>query len=528
MTFAKNSKIATRDYDIIIVGGGSAGAVMASRLSENRNQCVLLIEAGASYTKSTFPPQIALGRRVGGDASTTWAHTQEIGSSKASGGLRAKILGGGSAINAAAFVRAPRSDFDRWAAAGLRDWAYEQVLPYFKKSEKADYGNDEWHGRRGPIPVHLRRKDELSKTAQAFIDAALQAGFLSNDDLNKPFPKGIGIYPLNVQDDPGNPALDRNDREIRVNTAIAYLTDDVRQRENLDILADTEVDKVLFNGHHVRGVQLADGRELTARQVVLSAGAIGSGAILLRSGVGPKEHLAAHSIHLVADLPVGQALMDQPNVYLQVFIEGDGAILPALGGKLWEQSSLAAADQLDIYLGFNHFANLAQSPTGKAFGIIACACRPRSRGKLELESADPRALPRVSLNLLSVESDIQILIEAVAMMRRIAAHEPLRSQAVSIHFSDGSEVPTDLKSLREAIVKQVDSTLHVTSSAPMGPLGDPLAVLDEQGRVYGLSGLRVADASIFPDVPSVATNPTVIMAAEYIADRIKQAGPSAA
>nr|WP_256858634.1 GMC oxidoreductase [Pseudomonas synxantha] len=477
------------------------------------------MEAGSSYTVSTLPPQIALARHVGGDASTTWVHTREVGSSTASGGLRAKILGGGSAINAAAFVRAPHSDFDRWADDGLQDWAYEQVLPYFKKSENADYGDDHLHGRQGPIPVHLRKKNDLSKTAQTFIDAALQAGFQAVDDINKPFPKGIGIYPQNVQDDPTNPAQDKNDRETRVNTAIAYLTKNVRQRKNLDI------DKVLFNERCARGVRLANGREFAARQVVLSAGAIGMGAILLRSGIGPNKLLAAHCISLVADLPVDQGLMDQPNVYLQVVINGDGAILPTLGGKLWEQSSLAAPNELDIYLGFNHFANLAQSPTGKAFGIIACACWPRSRGKLELESVDPYALPRVSLNLLSVESDIKILIEAVAMMKRIAAQEPLKSQVVTIHFSDGSEVPTDPHSLREAIIKHVDSTLHVTSSAPMGPIGDSLAVLDEQGRVHGLSGLRVADASIFPGVPSVATNPTVIMAAEYIADRMKQAGP---
>lgn len=515
-------------FDIVVVGGGSAGAVMASRLSEDPKKTVLLIEAGALYSATTFPYSIALARNVGGDASTTWPHTLEIGSSMATGGLRAKVIGGGSSINAAAFARAPRSDFDRWAAAGLRGWGYEQVLPYFKKSESADFGEDQWHGRSGPIPVHLRKKSELSKTAQSFIDAALDAGFPANDDLNKPFPKGVGIYPLNIKDDINIRASDINDREIRVNTGIAYLTDEVRQRDNLTIFADTEVDKVLFSERAVHGVQLVDGSKVSTSHVVLTAGSIGTGAILLRSGVGPKEQLAAHAIDLVIDLPVGQGLMDQPNIYLQVATNGDDGILPAIGGKVWEQSSLAAPNQLDIYLGFNHFANLAQSPTGKAFGVIACACRPKARGKLELQSANPQALPRVSLNLLSVDSDIQILMEAVGMMRKIIAQAPLKSQVVSMSFSDGSEVPTELSQLRQAIIKHVDSTFHVTSSAPMGAPGDPLAVVDEQGRVFGVHGLQVADASIFPDVPSVATNPTVIMAAEYIADTIQRTGLSRA
>lgn len=202
----------------------------------------------------------------------------------------------------------------------------------------------------------------------------------------------------------------------------------------------------------------------------------------------------------------------------------------AQSGQRWvvksgdSQPSLAAPSPLDTYLGFNHFANLTQSPTGKAFGVIACVCRPTARGKLKLDSADPQTLPRVSLNRLSVESDTQILIEAVVMLRRILAQVPLQSQVLSMSFSDGTKVPTDPARLRRTLVKHVDSTLHVTASASMGPSNNPMAVVDEQGQMHGLHGLWVADASIFPDVPSVATNPTVIMAAEYIADRIKQAG----
>lgn len=514
------SDVVARHYDVVVVGGGSAGAVMASRLSEDGDKVVLLVEAGESYLPDAYPQQLALARNVGGDAGSVWPHTSEIGSSKATGGLRAKVLGGGSAINAAGFARAPRFDFDRWTAAGLKGWSYEQVLPYFKKSESADFGEDQWHGRDGPMPVHLRRKSDLTRTARDFIDSALRAGHTFVEDINTPFPKGVGIYPLNIRA-AGNAALELKDREVRVNTAMAYLPDRVRHRANLDVLGSTMVDKVLFKAGAARGVRLADGSEVGAAQVVLCAGAIGTAAILLRSGVGPEAQLSRHGIPVIADLPVGKFLMDQPNVYLQVATRGDDAIWPSIGGKVWGQSSMAKQGQIDIYLGFNHFANLAQSPTGKAFGVIACASRPSAHGELQLESGDPLALPRVSLNLLSDEADLKTLVEAVEMTRRVLVQEPLRSRVVSLSFSDGSPVPTERDALEQAIPEHVDSTLHVTSTAPMGPAGDPRAVLDERGRVRGLTGLIVADASVFPDTPSVATNPTVIMAAEYIADMMK-------
>lgn len=498
-----------KNFDFIVVGGGSAGAVMAARLSENSNKTVFLIEAGECYAPDNYPEKLALAKNVGGDDESTWAPIREINSPKPSGIIRAKVLGGGSAINAAGFIRAPESDFKRWQRGGLTGWSFSEVLPFFKKSEASDFGDDQWHGRNGPLPVHLRKRTELSKSGQDFIDSAIDAGITYIDDINVPFPKGVGVYPLNIKG------------EQRINTGIAYLNDEVRSRPNLHIRGNTLVDKILVKDKQAWGVQLATGETIAAKEIILSAGAIGSPAILLRSGIGPESDLREQGIPLVANLPVGKFLMDQPHIYVQISTKNDGGLFPPIGGNIGAQSPLATQDELDIYLGFNNFADLTLSPTGSAFGIIVCACRPSSRGELKLASPDPFISPLVSLNLLSDNTDAERLIAGLGIVSKLLGHEPLKSGAITATFSDGTPIPTSHKELKPLLRKYVRSTLHYTSSVPMGPISKSSTVLDEKARVRGIGGLRVVDASIFPDVPSVATNATVIMAAEYLSDQIQ-------
>lgn len=498
------------EFDVIVVGGGSAGAVVASRLSENADCRVLLIEAGHHYPADAFPEQLALESAVGGDAEHRWTPTRDVARERPTGGLRAKVIGGGSTINAAAFVRAPRADFQRWTANGLPGWSYDEVLPYYRKSEAADYGDDALHGRHGPMPVYLRALSELTQDARDFISASQHAGFPVVADANVPNPFGVSIYPANVRNG------------VRVNTAMAYLSSDVIARQNLVVIGEANADVLLFEGKRVNGVQLADGRQFHGREVVLSAGAIGSAAVLMRSGIGPRAMLERLGIPVIEALPVGQALMDQPHVYLQVVTRDGAERTPAVGGKVWGRSPLATGEELDFYLGFNHYADESIASTGHAFGLIVCACHPESRGRMALLDRAPDGELDVALNLLNEDHDLVRLEAGVEAALRIVGQTPLDARVAAVTFRDGTPVPNDPVALRSALREHVESTLHITSTAPMGAQRSGISVTDHEGRVWGIEGLRVADASIYPETPSVATNPTVIMGAEYLADKIKK------
>ncbi|CAN5370451.1 GMC family oxidoreductase N-terminal domain-containing protein [soil metagenome] len=430
----------TSHYDFIIVGGGSAGAVMASRLSEKSDQTILLIEGGKSYPAWDFPAPIASADIPGGDAAHNWGFQSEPTAFGNKIDLpRGKVLGGSSAINGAVALRATPEDFNNWNLPG---WSFEEMLPYFRKLETSDSGDNELHGFDGPLPVRQLLRNDLTSVQRAFVDATINTGYKAIEDFDGADANGVGPYRMNVVNG------------VRVNTGMAYLTNEVSERSNLSIVAEAIVDRVLFKDKKAIGVLLANGDVFFADEIILCGGTYGSAAILLRSGIGTKHDLEQLSIPVIADLPVGKNIKDHPFHYAAYALHKEMVETksPPIAAKLWTSTTHSKEGVLDLHITATHLFPDEYSPTKSGFVLGVAVTTPNSKGKVWIETKDPTINPKVDLNFLADDNDTQRMIEGAKIARLIAATPPF-ADFIHSELAPGAAVITD-DAIEEATKKK--------------------------------------------------------------------------
>src|SRR4051794_8177285 len=514
-------------FDYVIVGAGSAGCVLAARLSEDPDVSVLLVEAGPPDTKENVHVPAAFGQLMKTDVDWDFCTAPEEGCNGRMMYLpRGKVLGGSSSMNAMVYIRGNRADYDGW---GIPGWAYDDLLPYFKRAEDNERGADEFHGAGGPLPVSESRSRNPMCTA--FVEAAVEAGLPRNDDFNAGTQEGVGLYQLTQRGG------------MRASTAVAYLHP-VEDRPNLTVLPYMLVHRILFEGTRAVGVEAAQLGGLqqfrAEREVILCGGAYNSPQLLMLSGIGEAEHLQLREIEVLLDFPqVGENLSDHAAGQLVYTTPEPVSLLLALEPAALEEFE---ATQTGVFT-----SNLAESggfvrvlddspapdvqyhvapvqivdegmtdPEDHGIWLSPCVLQPESRGSVLLASNDPTAKPIIRNNFYAAERDMATMLGGMRLLLDICRQPALKPYCAEPFNVPASESEDDL---REHIARTTFAVYHPVGTCAMG------SVVDSELRVQGVEGLRVVDASVMPMVPRGNTNAPTIALAERASDLIRGREP---